>query len=93
MCLQLNMSKIAQKKNVIIWSEKSCKIFRKLARSDMPIECRIIRHSRNVQVMYNDLPHTWPEVFEVTNLVVVGSDKSIELQMFESGDAVIAEKI
>lgn len=82
MCFQLRISKIKIQQ---VWSEKTCKLFKKFARSDLPIECTIYRQSnRNNRVLYNDLPHTWPDVFEVANLFVMGSKKTIEQQMIEN---------
>lgn len=83
MCIQLSLSKI---KNLNFESsERVCELFKKFARSDIPIECDIIRQLNvKTETLYNSLPHTWPDIFEIKNLFVMGSKTSIEKQIVEN---------
>jgi len=88
MCVQLYNDGMKPPKSASDWSEEERKIFKKLARSDIPLKCNTKPANRKYKPAdYKDPPQDWPGVLFVTDICPHEGDTPIESKMVEDGHA------
>uniref|UniRef100_A0A915E4R6 Tudor domain-containing protein n=1 Tax=Ditylenchus dipsaci TaxID=166011 RepID=A0A915E4R6_9BILA len=95
LCLQLSVFRISPPDNEHVWPESSSRMFRRLARSDVPIVCSVAGQVAGTSISgYDDQPQKWADVMNVEKLRIFGKEKTVEEQMcFEGLACEIAEII
>lgn len=94
MCLQLSLVSIIPPNCERDWPQRSCRMFKRLARSDVPLVCKFTKKiSSSVRGLYDGVSWLWPDVMEVRDLrpdTKSGDGATIEQQMIDHGGAVPA---
>lgn len=86
MCLQLTVFRISPPENCISWPESSSRMFRRLARSDVPIVCSIAGQVTGLSIAgYDDQPLNWAGVMHAEKLRIFGQENTVEEQMCSEG--------
>ncbi|KAI1711308.1 Tudor domain containing protein [Ditylenchus destructor] len=85
MCLQLCLRAIMPQERGTLWSDKSCNLFYRLARSDMPMTCELVNFIPDFQTAgYTEPPRAWPGVANIERMKSQSDKATVEETMFDA---------